>query len=288
MTRVEGPIESFNDEQTAYENAKMILSKYPNIKGFQGSGSTDTPGIARAVREAGLANEICVMGTAVPAVAAKYLADGAIDRIFFWDPAMAGEAALQIALMLAQGERSSRHQSKRPRLRVADQTRRLRQRLRRKCRAGSRRQNHLSVQLLIKRSVQVCESSHTHRKHHQRVMNHRRENTPIRGPYLIHLEVFAHNDGIQCCPPSTSSRPTTKPVARRLSESETNLTLVGDQPTARPSPARSAGSAAPHHSCSTAGPLVRGRRRRRAPDVRRSDDTAPRCVTSTGWRRRVR
>ncbi len=105
MTRVEGPIQSFNDEQTAYENAKMILSKYPNIKGFQGSGSTDTPGIARAVREAGLANEICVMGTAVPAVAAKYLADGAIDRIFFWDPAMAGEAALQIALMLAQGEK---------------------------------------------------------------------------------------------------------------------------------------------------------------------------------------
>jgi simple sugar transport system substrate-binding protein len=104
MSRVEGPIQSFNDEQTAYENAKMILSKYPNIKGFQGSGSTDTPGIARAVREAGLANEICVMGTAVPAVAVKYLADGAIDRIFFWDPAMAGEAALQIALMLAQGQ----------------------------------------------------------------------------------------------------------------------------------------------------------------------------------------
>jgi simple sugar transport system substrate-binding protein len=105
MSRVEGPVQSFNDEQTAYQNAKIILSKYPNIKGFQGSGSTDTPGIARAVREAGLANEICVMGTAVPAVAAKYLTDGAIDRIFFWDPAMAGEAALQIALMLAQGEK---------------------------------------------------------------------------------------------------------------------------------------------------------------------------------------
>jgi simple sugar transport system substrate-binding protein len=104
MKRVEDPIETTNDERTAYEKAKEVLAKYPNIKGFQGSASTDLPGIARAVREAGLANEICVMGTAVPAVAAQYLADGSIDKIFFWDPAMSGEAQLQIALMLAQGQ----------------------------------------------------------------------------------------------------------------------------------------------------------------------------------------
>jgi simple sugar transport system substrate-binding protein len=104
MTRVEDPIEANNDERTSYEKAKQVLADYPNIKGFQGSASTDLPGIARAVREAGLANEVCVMGTAVPAVAAPYLADGSIDRIFFWDPAMAAEAQLQIALMLAQGQ----------------------------------------------------------------------------------------------------------------------------------------------------------------------------------------
>jgi simple sugar transport system substrate-binding protein len=104
MTRVEDPIETTNDERTSYQKAKEVLAKYPNIKGFQGSASTDLPGIARAVREAGLSNEICVMGTAVPAVAAPYLADGSIDKIFFWDPAMAAEAQLQIALMLVQGQ----------------------------------------------------------------------------------------------------------------------------------------------------------------------------------------
>lgn len=104
MRRVEEPIETANDERTAYEKAKEVLSNYPNIKGFQGSASTDLPGIARAVHEAGLQNEVCVMGPAVPSVAAKYLADGSIDKIFFWDPAMAGEAQLQIALMLAQGQ----------------------------------------------------------------------------------------------------------------------------------------------------------------------------------------
>jgi simple sugar transport system substrate-binding protein len=104
MTRVEGPVETANDEQTAYENAKQVLSTFPNVTGFQGSASTDLPGIARAVREAGLQDRTCVMGTAVPSMASDYLADGSIDTIFFWDPAMAGEAQLQLALMLAQGK----------------------------------------------------------------------------------------------------------------------------------------------------------------------------------------
>jgi simple sugar transport system substrate-binding protein len=44
------------------------------------------------------------MGTSIPSAASKYLADGSIDKIFFWDPALAGEAQLQIAMMLAQGK----------------------------------------------------------------------------------------------------------------------------------------------------------------------------------------
>ena len=104
MTRVEGPIETGNVEPTAYEKAKEVLSKYPGLKGFQGAASTDLPGIARAIREAGLQDQTCVAGTAVPSVASNYLADGSIDEIFFWDPAMAGEAQLQLALMLAQGQ----------------------------------------------------------------------------------------------------------------------------------------------------------------------------------------
>ena len=104
MNRVEGPVETANDEQTAYAKANEILAKYPNLKGFQGAASTDVPGIARAVRDAGLQDRICVVGTAVPSVASPYFTDGSIDKIFFWDPAMAGEAQLQTALMLTQGE----------------------------------------------------------------------------------------------------------------------------------------------------------------------------------------
>jgi simple sugar transport system substrate-binding protein len=103
MTRVETPIESTDDQGTAYERAKEVLAKYPDIAGFQGSAGNDVPGIARAVQEAGLEDDVCVMGTSIPSVANQYLADGSIDKIFFWDPALAGEAQLAIALILAEG-----------------------------------------------------------------------------------------------------------------------------------------------------------------------------------------
>ena len=103
MTRVEEPIESTDNQETAYERAKEILAKYPNIKAFQGSAGNDVPGIGRAVQEAGLEDEICVMGTSIPSVANQYLTDGSIDKIFFWDTALAGKAQLEIARILADG-----------------------------------------------------------------------------------------------------------------------------------------------------------------------------------------
>ena len=54
MVMVGDKNESFDDSQIAYEKAKEILKAYPNIKGFQGSASTDVAGIGQAVEEAGL------------------------------------------------------------------------------------------------------------------------------------------------------------------------------------------------------------------------------------------
>jgi simple sugar transport system substrate-binding protein len=103
MTRLEDPIESEEDEEVAYNKAKELLAKYPDIKGFQGSAGTDVVGIARAVEEAGKTDSVCVMGTSIPSVAGSYLESGAIDKIFFWDPALAGKAQLAIAQILADG-----------------------------------------------------------------------------------------------------------------------------------------------------------------------------------------
>lgn len=104
IQRVVDPIESKENESVAYDRTKEILAKYPNIKGFQGSAGTDVAGIARAVQEAGLVGKVCVMGTSIPSVASKYLKDGSINKIYFWDPAMAAEAMLTIAQRLASGQ----------------------------------------------------------------------------------------------------------------------------------------------------------------------------------------
>jgi len=58
--------ESFNDANRAYEKAKEILRKYPDIKGFQGSSAIDVIGIGRAVEEAGLQDKTCVYGLGLP------------------------------------------------------------------------------------------------------------------------------------------------------------------------------------------------------------------------------
>jgi simple sugar transport system substrate-binding protein len=104
MDLVETNLETNNDGERAYEVAKEVLRKHPDLKGFQGSSSLDVIGIGRAVEEAGLQGKICVYGTGLPTEAGKYLESGAINGIAFWDPKLAGEAMNKIALMLLQGK----------------------------------------------------------------------------------------------------------------------------------------------------------------------------------------
>jgi simple sugar transport system substrate-binding protein len=105
MTLVGDKNESFDDADKAYAKAKEVLKAHPNIKGFQGSASTDVAGIGRAVEEAGLSGKVSVVGTSLPSIAGDLMKTGAIDAIGFWDPAVAGAACNKIALMLKNGEK---------------------------------------------------------------------------------------------------------------------------------------------------------------------------------------
>ncbi|MCG5077658.1 autoinducer 2 ABC transporter substrate-binding protein [Paraburkholderia tagetis] len=104
MQLVETNLETNNDGEHAYEVAKEVLRKHPDLKGFQGSSSLDVIGIGRAVEEAGLQGKICVYGTGLPTEAGKYLESGAINGIAFWDPKLAGIAMNKIAKMLIDGK----------------------------------------------------------------------------------------------------------------------------------------------------------------------------------------
>ena len=105
LTRVEDPIESKEDADVAYNKTKELLKKYPDLKGFEGSSANDVVGIGRAVEELGLTDKTCVMGTSIPSMTNKLLATGAIDKIFFWDSALAGQAMLNMLEILNKGQK---------------------------------------------------------------------------------------------------------------------------------------------------------------------------------------
>jgi len=103
--RIGRPIVSLENANVAYRKAKAVLAEHPDIKGFEGSSAVDVAGIGRAVREAGRQDTTCVMGTSSPRTVGSYLTDGSVDKIFLWDPALAGQAQDELALRLIKGRK---------------------------------------------------------------------------------------------------------------------------------------------------------------------------------------
>jgi simple sugar transport system substrate-binding protein len=84
IKRVTGPVVANENSEVAYQKTKELLAKYPHIKGFLGSASTDIPGIARAVTE---------------------VKAGTIQDVFLWDSALTAHAVMNGALMMLQGKK---------------------------------------------------------------------------------------------------------------------------------------------------------------------------------------
>jgi simple sugar transport system substrate-binding protein len=97
-------LESENSAETAYEVAKQYLKTNPNIKGFTGSSSDDTPGVARAINELGLKGKVFVVGTGMPNECRELLKSGDLDTITLWDPADAGYAMCNLATQVLDGK----------------------------------------------------------------------------------------------------------------------------------------------------------------------------------------
>lgn len=104
MTLVGDKNETFDDATNAYDRAQEVLRAFPNVKGMQGSASTDVAGIGLAIEERGLEDSTCVFGTSLPSIAGQYLESGAVDGIGFWDPSIAGYAMNKVAQMVMDGQ----------------------------------------------------------------------------------------------------------------------------------------------------------------------------------------
>ncbi|MDF2590544.1 MAG: transporter substrate-binding protein [Clostridia bacterium] len=107
LTLLEGlkRVESENNSEKAYEVAKEVLKKYSDVKGFVGTSSMDTPGIARAINELGLKDKVFVVGTGMPNECRQLIKNGSLSYITLWDPAEAGYAMCVMARMVLEGQK---------------------------------------------------------------------------------------------------------------------------------------------------------------------------------------
>ena len=97
-------VESHDNGDTAYNVAKELFKKYPDLKGIMGTSSFDAPGVARAIEELGLSGKVFTAGTGMPADNAELLKSGAVQYLTLWDPALAGQAMVALAQKLLNNE----------------------------------------------------------------------------------------------------------------------------------------------------------------------------------------
>jgi len=97
-------VESHDNGDTAYNVAKELFKKYPDLKGIMGTSSFDAPGIARAIDELGLSGKVFTAGTGMPGDNAELLKSGAVQYLTLWDPALAGQAMVALAQKILNGE----------------------------------------------------------------------------------------------------------------------------------------------------------------------------------------
>ena len=97
------PIVSDDNQETAYNKVKEALSADPNIVAIQCAAMSETPGAAQAVEELGLQGKVHIAGTSLMSVCGEYVENGTVELMSFWDPALAGQAMIELAVATLNG-----------------------------------------------------------------------------------------------------------------------------------------------------------------------------------------
>lgn len=104
LLAAEPRVESEDNGDVAYQKAKELLKKYPDLRGIMGTSSFDSPGVARAIEELGLKGKVFTAGTGLPNANAEILEKGLVDALTLWDPALAGKAMVALAVKVLNDE----------------------------------------------------------------------------------------------------------------------------------------------------------------------------------------
>lgn len=106
MEQVTQRLETYDDANTDYTKLKEVLTTYPDLKGIVGGPMPTSAGAGRLIAERGLNGKLFFAGTGLVSVAGEYLKNGNIQYIQFWDPAVAGYAMNELAVMVLSGKKA--------------------------------------------------------------------------------------------------------------------------------------------------------------------------------------
>ncbi|MGP1507341.1 MAG: autoinducer 2 ABC transporter substrate-binding protein [Sphaerochaeta sp.] len=93
------------DRNASRQKTLELLTVYPDLKGIIAFGSQGAPGAGQALREKGLTDRVCVLGTTSPAEASPFLKDGSIDECILWSSGDASKAMVYLSKMILDGKR---------------------------------------------------------------------------------------------------------------------------------------------------------------------------------------
>jgi ABC-type sugar transport system substrate-binding protein len=89
--------------EEAYRIARDYLKTYDALKGIIVLGAPNPPGAARAVRDAGLAGKVAIVGNSTPNLMRPYLKDGTVKKVLLWNAPDHGYLTVYCAYRLATG-----------------------------------------------------------------------------------------------------------------------------------------------------------------------------------------
>jgi simple sugar transport system substrate-binding protein len=105
LKAIADPIPYSENQDLARQKTAELIGTHPNLKGVIGFGSLGPAGAAQAVKDKGLQDKICVVGTALPTHAAPFIKDGSLDEGLFWSPKDAGYGLVWLAKQILDGRK---------------------------------------------------------------------------------------------------------------------------------------------------------------------------------------
>jgi len=89
--------------EEAYRVAQDCLKSLPGLKGIVALGAPNPAGVARAVRDAGLAGKVAVVGNSTPNLMREFLKDGTVKTVLLWNAPDHGYLTVYSARQLLRG-----------------------------------------------------------------------------------------------------------------------------------------------------------------------------------------